>query len=107
MAAGHEEGCYDKSTLKRFPDYNNGLPNDDVGEARGTVFQEIRPGSWLQNRRFRRRKVGGATVERLVPQRKKKMIQANFLRRGVANHSMAVSYREHETAQERNKKTAK
>ena len=33
---------------------------------RGTVFQEIkRPGAGIKNRRFRQRKVGGATVVRL------------------------------------------
>ena len=31
-----------------------GRSNNDVGLARGTVFQALRPGgSWLQNRRYR------------------------------------------------------
>ena len=42
-----------------------GLSSDDVGVARGSVLQEIRPRSGLKNRRFRERKVGGAIVERL------------------------------------------
>ena len=42
-----------------------GLWNDDVGGARGTRFQQIRPGAgFATNRRFRERNVGGATVER-------------------------------------------
>ena len=43
-----------------------GLSNDDVGVARVTVSQEIRKGAGFKtDRRFRSRKVGGATVERL------------------------------------------
>ena len=41
-----------------------GLSNDDVGAATGTVFQEVRPGSWFRNRDFVKEKVGGATVVR-------------------------------------------
>ena len=44
MAARHEEGCYEKNILKHFHACK-GLSNDDVGAARGTVFQEIRPGA--------------------------------------------------------------
>ena len=29
------------------------LSNKDVGVARGTVFQEVRPGAAFENRRFR------------------------------------------------------
>ena len=38
-----------------------GLSNDDIGMARGIVFQEIRGRELVskQNRRFRLRKVGG------------------------------------------------
>ena len=42
MAARHEEGRYEKSILKHFLGCE-GLSDDDVGAARGTVFQEIRP----------------------------------------------------------------
>ena len=34
-------------------------PKGDIGVARGTVFQETRPGSGFENRQFRRRKIGG------------------------------------------------
>ena len=40
-----------------------GLPNDKVGAARGTVFQEVRPGDTGD---FVREKLGGATEERIT-----------------------------------------
>ena len=41
------------------------MSNGDVRGARGTVFQEIRPGAGFKTGDFVKRKVGGATVERL------------------------------------------
>ena len=41
-----------------------GLLNDDVGGARGTAFQELRPGAGLKTGDFVEKKVGRATVER-------------------------------------------
>ena len=52
MGARHEKGCYEISSSHIFHACK-GLSNDDVGAARGNVFQKIRPGS------------GGATAERL------------------------------------------
>ena len=43
-----------------------GPSNDDVGVARGIVFQEIRPGAGFKTSDFVEEKLGvGATVERL------------------------------------------
>ena len=67
MAARHEEGCYEKSILKQFH-VCKGLSNDDVGAARGTIFQEIRPGAGFKTGDFVKEMLGGATVERLQPQ---------------------------------------
>ena len=41
------------------------ISNDGIQAAGGTVFQDNTAGSWFQNRRFRCRNVGEATVERL------------------------------------------
>ena len=54
-----------KTCLNFHFSFFKGPSNDDVGVARDTVFQEIRPGVGFKNRRCRQRKVGGATVERL------------------------------------------
>ena len=44
-----------------------GRSNDYVERARGTVFQEIRPGAGFQTGDFVQRRLGGATiVERLL-----------------------------------------
>ena len=45
MVARHEEGCYEKASSNIFMYAKKGLSNDDVGVARGTVFQETRPGA--------------------------------------------------------------
>ena len=42
MAARHEEGLYMKNTIFIFFFACKGLSNDEIGGARGTVFQEIR-----------------------------------------------------------------
>ena len=42
-----------------------GLPNGDVGEARGTAFQEIRPWAGFETGNFVKEMLGGATVVRL------------------------------------------
>ena len=39
--------------------------NDDVGVARGTAFQELRPGAGFKTGDFVKEKLGGAIVERL------------------------------------------
>ena len=65
MAARHEEWCYEKSILKHFHACKY-LSNDDVGAARGTVFQEIRAGAGLETVDFVKEKLGGATVVRLM-----------------------------------------
>ena len=44
MTARHEEGCYEKNIFKYFL-VCIGLPNDDVGVSRVTIFQETRPGA--------------------------------------------------------------
>ena len=36
-----------------------GHPNDDAGVARGTIFQEVRPGAGFKTGDFVKRKVGG------------------------------------------------
>ena len=38
---------------------HEGLSNDDVGVARGTVFQEIRPGAGFKTGDFGKDKLGG------------------------------------------------
>ena len=45
------------------------MSNGDVRGARGTVFQEIRPGAGFKTGDFVKEKLGGATVERLSPWR--------------------------------------
>ena len=54
VGARDEGGCYATNILLHFLDCKQlliVLSNDDVGVARGTVFQEA--GSWCQNQRFR------------------------------------------------------
>ena len=58
MAARHEEGCYEKKSLM-YSLACAGLSNDDVGVARGTVFQEVRPGDGLKISDFVGEKLGG------------------------------------------------
>ena len=58
MAARHEEGCNEKSILKLFR-VCKGLSNDDVGAARGAVFQEIRPGAGFRTGDFVNEKLWG------------------------------------------------
>ena len=42
-----------------------GISNDNVGVARGAVFQEVRPGSGFKTGDFVKEKIVGVTVERL------------------------------------------
>ena len=42
-----------------FSFFAKGLPNGDVGGARGTVFQEIRPGAGFEAGDFDQEKLGG------------------------------------------------
>ena len=57
MAAGHEEGRYEKNILKHFHACK-GLSNDDVGATRDTVFREIRPGAGFETGDFVQEKLG-------------------------------------------------
>ena len=41
------------------------LSNDDVGVARGTVLQEVRPGAGFKTGDFVQEKLGGGIAERL------------------------------------------
>ena len=64
MAARHEEGCYQVKVSTYFLVCN--VPsNKHVGLARGTVFQEVRPGACFQTVDFDNEKLGGAIVVRL------------------------------------------
>ena len=67
MAARRNERCYETRVFSHFLVCKGRITvsNDDVGVARGTVFQDIQPGDGFQNGRYRQGKVGGATVERL------------------------------------------
>ena len=73
MAARHEEGSREKNIVILFILVCRGLllvalvllPNGDVGVARGTVFQETRPGAGFEAGDFVEEKVWGATVERV------------------------------------------
>ena len=65
MTASHEEGCYEKDTLKYIL-VCKGLSNDDVGMAIGTVVQEIRPGAGFETGDFVKERLGGeGTADRL------------------------------------------
>ena len=63
MAARNEEGCYEKYTIHNYVLVREGLSTDDVGVAKGTVFQEIRPWVGFKTGDFIQEKLGGATVE--------------------------------------------
>ena len=66
MAARQEEGRYE-TKLFEYLFVCKGLSNDDVGVARGTVFEEIRPGTGFKTGDFVQEKLGGgATVERFL-----------------------------------------
>ena len=58
VAARYDEGCYEKNILKHFL-VCKGLSNDDVGVARGIVFQEIRPGAGCKTGDFVKEKLEG------------------------------------------------
>ena len=58
MAARHEEGCCEASVLVYFLGRKD-LSNDDVRVARGTVFQEIRPGAGFKTGDLVKEKLGG------------------------------------------------
>ena len=71
MAARHEEGCYEKQCIHVLSCFaKKGLSNDAVGVARGTAFQEIRPGAGFKTGNLVEESWGGGyrrtTVERLV-----------------------------------------
>ena len=58
MATRHEEGCY-KVKVSVYCLVCNGLSIDDVVVARGTVFQEVRPGAGFKTGDFVEGKLGG------------------------------------------------
>ena len=64
MVARHEEGGYETKIFVLFL-VCKGLSNDDVGVARGAVFQNIWPGGGFKTGHFGKKKLGGATVERV------------------------------------------
>ena len=66
-AARQEEGRYETQLFVYFLACK-GLSNDDVGVARGTVFQEVRPGAGFKKPAISLKKSwgGGYTVERLM-----------------------------------------
>ena len=69
MAARHEEGCHEKKKKhKNFIHFLScqGLSNDDVGVARGTVFQEIRPGVGFKTGDFVEDRLGGGGGHRIM-----------------------------------------
>ena len=59
MAAGHEGRC--ETRIKSSPHslLGNGLSNDDVGVARRTTFQDMRPAVGLETGDFVKEKVRG------------------------------------------------
>ena len=58
MAARHEKGgC--ESTIFTYVSVWEGLSNDDVGRARGTVLQEIWPGGGFETGDFVAEVLGG------------------------------------------------
>ena len=60
VAARYEEGCHEKCIFTYFL-VREGLlsADDDVGVAKGTVFQEIRPWAGFQTGDFAKEKLGG------------------------------------------------
>ena len=69
MAGRHEEGCHEKKYPRVFSwsqrkDYHRTI---EAGVARGTVFQDIRPGAGLKTGDVVGEKFGGAFVGRLHP----------------------------------------
>ena len=58
MAARHQEDAMKTCTFKRFL-VCKGLSNDDVGRARGTVFQDIQPGAGFKTGDFVKDRLGG------------------------------------------------
>ena len=59
MAARHEEGCYKYIYVFGCLLVCEGLSNDDVGVARGTVFQAIRSEAGFKTGDFFKEKLGG------------------------------------------------
>ena len=57
--------CYEMDMFTCFL-VCEGLSTDDVGVARGTVLQEIRPCAGFKTDHFVKEKLGGATVERFA-----------------------------------------
>ena len=58
MATRHEGGCYSVKVPVYFL-VRNGLPNNDVGVARGTVFHKVRPGASFKTGDFVKEELGG------------------------------------------------
>ena len=62
----HQKGC-DENNAFVYLVACKGLPNDDVGVARGAAFQEIQAGVGFKTGDFVKPKFGGAAVVRLGP----------------------------------------
>ena len=58
MTARHENGCYEEQIFT-YCFGREGISNDYVGGARGTVVQEIRPGAGFKAGDFAKEKLGG------------------------------------------------
>ena len=58
VAARHEEGCYEENIFIHCF-VCKGLSNDDVGVARGTLFEEIRPDAGFKTDDFVKENWGG------------------------------------------------
>ena len=58
MAGRQEEGCSEKY-ISMYVLVGEGLSNDGVGSAKGTVFQDTRPGACFKTRDFVKEESGG------------------------------------------------
>ena len=59
MAARLDGRCYETNVFYYFLLDRKGLSNDDVGVARGIVFQEKRPGAGFKTGDFVKERLGG------------------------------------------------
>ena len=98
MAARHKEGCYLRNAAVHFLvcKERKGLSNDDVGVARGTVFQEVRPGAGFKTGGFVEEMLGGVTAERLCVHQGQDTLEAICLS-GLAYFSIMDYHRKVKT----------
>ena len=59
VAAPHDKGSCEKNYIFTYFLACEGLSDDDVGVARGTLFQEIRPGAGFNAGDFTKETLGG------------------------------------------------